>query len=153
MEEVKPFGGFGNFRPPAAAPEGGLAVGEAGGFQDLLFGFGIYMAIATGHLAARSLLERRSFEELWRVELAAYLRASLSNRLLFELLGSLGHRYMIRRARQIGPQEFLRRWYSFDALRGLTYPLARRWFDRRFPGEKHRVSDAHLHLGAGRASR
>ena len=41
-------------------------VGEAAGFQDYLFGLGIRYALTSGWLAARSILESRDFDELWR---------------------------------------------------------------------------------------
>ena len=46
-------------------------VGEAAGFQDYLFGLGIRYALTSGNLAARSILEGRDFDNLWRAELGA----------------------------------------------------------------------------------
>jgi hypothetical protein len=130
MENGKPFGGVGHFRFPRGE---GREVGEAGGFQDLLFGFGIYMALATGQLAARSLLEGVSYQRLWRRELSPVLKASVTNRLLFELGGSLGHRFLIHEAQRLGPQRFLARWYGYGLTKALLFPLARLWLRFRFP--------------------
>jgi flavin-dependent dehydrogenase len=51
-------------------------VGEAAGFQDYLFGLGIRYALTSGWLAARSILEQRSFDELWTRELSAKQRGT-----------------------------------------------------------------------------
>src|SRR3972149_10714862 len=82
MRHVRRFGGIGQFRVPSRPGCDFSSPGEAGGFQDLLFGFGIRLALTTGHLAAPSLLggggcqsQRREVEEI--------LRASTCNRLLF----------------------------------------------------------------------
>ncbi len=53
--------------PIASAERGGsLYVGEAGGFQDAVAGFGFRYAALTGGLAARSLLEGVDYRELLR---------------------------------------------------------------------------------------
>src|SRR5204862_4155079 len=51
-----------------ATSNGARFVGEAAGFQDYLFGLGIRYALTSGYLAARSILESRSFDELWKSE-------------------------------------------------------------------------------------
>jgi flavin-dependent dehydrogenase len=132
MEGVRGFGGIGFFRPLAARQRRALLVGEAGGFQDVLFGFGIHMALVTGHLAGRSLLEEVSFRTLCERGLQSTLRAGLANRFLFELGGRVGHRYLIRQAAQIGVRNFLSQWYRFGVSKTLMYPLARMWFHLRF---------------------
>jgi flavin-dependent dehydrogenase len=123
MRELRPFGGIGYFEFPNGEPGGALGVGEAGGFQDPLFGFGIRMALVSGHLAARSLLEGESFDELWQAQVGGLIRASRVNRLLFELAGSVGHRYLVRGARAQGPQAFLAKLYRFGLSKRLLYRL------------------------------
>jgi len=63
------FGG-GYFEPDpienAVAPSGALRVGEAGGFQDPIAGYGIRYAVITGALAARSLIENEDYPRLLR---------------------------------------------------------------------------------------
>jgi len=51
-----------------ASQPGPLRVGEAGGIQDAVGGYGIQFAVASGHLAARSLLEGAPYVELLRKE-------------------------------------------------------------------------------------
>src|SRR5947208_15820784 len=73
-------------------------VGEAAGFQDYLFGLGLRYALTSGYLAARSILESRDFDELWRAELSAKQETSLVNRFLFEAGGNFGLSMFVRRA-------------------------------------------------------
>lgn len=49
-----------------AVRDGTRFVGEAGGFQDAVAGFGFRYAVITGSLAARSILEGRDYRELLR---------------------------------------------------------------------------------------
>src|SRR5438105_13758315 len=68
----------------AATSNGSRFVGEAAGFQDYLFGLGIRYALTSGVLAARSILEERSYDDLWKQELGTKQETSLVNRFLYE---------------------------------------------------------------------
>ena len=58
MDDPEPLGGFGSLTLPCRFGEGtAVYVGEAAGLQDMVSGFGIRKAIASGYLAAISLLE------------------------------------------------------------------------------------------------
>lgn len=81
-----------------ASSERSLYVGEAAGFQDYLFGLGIRYALTTGNLAARSLLENRSFDELWTERLQRKQETSLVNRFLYERGGNPGLSMFVWRA-------------------------------------------------------
>lgn len=132
MGEVRSFGGLGYFGLPRRGTAPILEVGEAGGFQDLFFGFGIYLALLTGHLAARCLLDGRSFDALRRDQVDPFLRASLSNRFLFEIGGSFGRRYLIQQAQKNGAGAFLERWYRLGPAKKALYQVARVWARLRF---------------------
>jgi flavin-dependent dehydrogenase len=63
------FGGSGNYgRVQGAAIGARLYVGEAAGFQDALFGFGLRYALISGHLAGRAYARGHpsDFEQAWR---------------------------------------------------------------------------------------
>jgi flavin-dependent dehydrogenase len=135
MKRVRAFGGVGQFRAPSSSSDGLSCPGEAGGFQDLLFGFGIRLALTTGHLSARSLIEGEELEPS-RQEIQGILRASMSNRLLFELGGSLAHRYLILQAARRGPRTFLADWYRFGTGKAALYPLARVWLRSALAGRR-----------------
>ena len=88
MENVRPYGGYGQVgyrRSPRT-----LRVGEAGGFQDSLWGFGMRMAMETGCLAARAILEDRSFERDVNARVLPIMRRCRLNRIVFARLGNRG---------------------------------------------------------------
>ena len=122
---LKRWGGYGSFSIPQSCEQNGaLLVGEAAGFQDFLFGFGIRNALISGVLAARSIIEGRSYDELWRVRLLPHLKASLINRAVYRRLGNVAKRglwYMTGRNKR--PERFMRWLYNFSALHQALYPF------------------------------
>lgn len=101
MREPKYFAasvGFGI--PRTAQKNGALYVGEAAGFQDSLAGFGIRMCMTTGYLAARSIIEGRDYDELWRARYMPLLRVGAVNRFFQELLGNRGYPLLLRYMRR-----------------------------------------------------
>ena len=69
MRDPVRFGGTGNVLLPSTARHGNiLFAGEAAGFQDALWGFGIRIAMLSGHLAAQALLAGApgDYDRLWR---------------------------------------------------------------------------------------
>lgn len=123
------FGGTGNIFLPATAQHGEiLFVGEAAGFQDALWGFGIRLAILSGHLAARAMLQGapETYDGLWRRRLGSLLRASFVNRFFYQRMGDPGY---VRLMRRIGSARDTRTWlrqhYAFSLGKSLLFPLAR----------------------------
>lgn len=100
--------------------------GEAGGFQDYLFGLGIRYAITSGHLAARSIVEGVHFDRLWTERFGPTMRSSVSSRLLYEALGRHGLRFFVRRAGGQDFREFLWSWARPAWWRLALRPLAQR---------------------------
>lgn len=104
-------------------------VGEAAGFQDYLFGLGIRYALTSGWLAARSILEDRPFDELWRADLATKQETSLVNRFLYESGGNAGLSMFVRRAaaaRDFG--SYLSGWHRHTWWKSLLAPVVRRFW-------------------------
>jgi len=67
MRSPHRFGGTAQFRLTRSACSGGvLLAGEAAGFQDALWGFGIRYALLSGCLAARALLSGADYDRLWK---------------------------------------------------------------------------------------
>lgn len=66
IRDEKEFGGFVNFfnEPIISKDERILYVGENAGFQDALWGFGIKYAMYSGYLAAKSIINDNSYQEL-----------------------------------------------------------------------------------------
>ncbi|MGA7616545.1 MAG: NAD(P)/FAD-dependent oxidoreductase [Thermoanaerobaculia bacterium] len=115
-----------------ASKNGSRYVGEAGGFQDYLFGLGIRYAITTGHLAARSILENRSYDELWMAEIGARQKTGLVNRFLYESGGNAGLSLFIRQAG--GAKDFRRYlagWHRYSWWKRPLLPLVERLWKQK----------------------
>jgi len=130
MRNERRFGGMGNFSVPRTARRGPmLFAGEAAGFQDALWGFGMRYAMLSGYLAARSLLAGtlETYDRLWKRRLAGLLRTSVVNRYLFEKLGDNGYSRLLARA---GGARDVRRWlhthYAAGFWKLLMYPVVQR---------------------------
>ncbi|MBE9581578.1 MAG: NAD(P)/FAD-dependent oxidoreductase [Proteobacteria bacterium] len=89
----KKFGGYGNFeiKKNLRGENGALLIGEAGGFQDYFWGFGMRYAIQTSYLAARSIINNESYEELIKANIAPKMKRAIRNRVLFESFGKLSY--------------------------------------------------------------
>ena len=124
------FGGFGNVFAERTARKGSLLyAGEAAGFQDALFGFGMRSALVSGHLAALAWVEGLPdrYDAMWRDRLGLTLRLGMVNRYLYERLGDRGYERLLRRIdRARDARDFLRRWYTTGPFRQWLFPLARR---------------------------
>lgn len=122
-----------NFHLKLRATKGSARyVGEAAGFQDYLFGLGIRYALTTGWLAARSIIESRDFDDLWRAELAAKQETSLVNRFLYEAGGNTGLRIFVRQAAGAGDfNAYLAGWHRRTWWKSLLAPFVRRVWRHR----------------------
>jgi flavin-dependent dehydrogenase len=126
MENPRRFGGTGQFSLTRSACRGGvLLAGEAAGFQDALWGFGIRYALLSGHLAARALLSGADYDRLWKRRFGGLQRTSVVNRYFFARLGNPGYRWLMRalgRARD--PRDWLRAYYAPSFWKSLWAPAA-----------------------------
>ena len=90
MEPIKRVGGKGDFTLNAhyTVPETGQHfVGESGGLQDFMWGFGMRMAVWSGVLAAQDILGGPSYEKEVRRQLLPYVQTSVANRWLMNRVG------------------------------------------------------------------
>lgn len=122
MEDEQFFGGVGNISPPKTAMRGRrLFVGEAAGFQDALWGFGLRFAMLSGLLAARALIRGEDYDRLWRDRLTHPLMVGVANRFLWDVMGRRAYRLVIQRLRQVpDPVRLLRQEMRFTLLRRLA---------------------------------
>lgn len=129
MRTAAAFGGTGNVRAAPIARRGStLYAGEAAGFQDALWGFGIRFALVSGHMAARALLASApgDYERTVRERFAGFLRTSFVNRYFYERLGDSGYgRLLSRIGRAADAREWLRRFYAPRLWKTLWFPVAR----------------------------
>ncbi len=85
---IKRVGGKGDFSlPKKYIHEGRYYVGEAGGLQDFMWGFGMRMAIWSGVLAAKDILGECDYEVEVRKQLMPYVKTSVANRWLMNRVG------------------------------------------------------------------
>lgn len=126
MRNCREFGGYGNFfLRPTQIDGNKIYLGESAGFQDALFGFGMRFAMISGFLAAQSVFRGANYDELWKRELLPLLRASLSNRLIYELLGNLGYEYIAKRiAKKSDLRDVLLKAYNPSLAKTLLFPMA-----------------------------
>ncbi|MGH9367363.1 MAG: NAD(P)/FAD-dependent oxidoreductase [Thermoanaerobaculia bacterium] len=130
MRHPQLFGGTGNVLLPSTARHGEiLFAGEAAGFQDALWGFGMRLAMLSGHLAARALLAGTpaEYDGLWRRRLGDLLKVSIVNRYAFSRMGDRGYVRLMRSIGRAGDaREWLRRHYAPSLGKRLLFPIARR---------------------------
>jgi flavin-dependent dehydrogenase len=130
MENPRRFGGAGSFTVPSTARRGRvLLAGEAAGFQDALWGFGMRFALLSGSLAARSLLGdgQEEYDHLWSTRFGGLLRAGIVNRFLYGKLGGRGYTGLTRWLdRAADPRAWLGLRYRPSLPKTLLYPMARR---------------------------
>ncbi len=142
MINPQPHGGTGNFHIPKSAYSGmHPLVGEQAGFQDTLWGFGMRLAISSGVLAAKSLLNNQNYDILWKKELKPQMETSIVNRALFSLLGNRGYGWFLRR--QIANpdiREVLRTQYRSSFYKKLLLP----WGKWRYQSLRNDESCNHI---------
>lgn len=130
MERPRRFGGLGCYALPRSGRHGRLLLaGEAAGFQDAFWGFGMRYAMRSGVFAARSILEEGAgdYDRLWQPDLRSLLETGVVNRYLYTKAGNAGYRVFLGMlARSRDPRAWLRDWYGGSAWKRMLLPLARR---------------------------
>jgi flavin-dependent dehydrogenase len=135
MKSAQRFGGTGNFTAPRTARRGNLLfAGEAAGFQDAFWGFGMRYALVSGYLAAQALLRNQfdTYDKIWKRRFGGILHTSIVNRYLFEKLDERGVSWLFGRVdRARDPRELLRKQYNAAFWKSLLSPIARRAVRKR----------------------
>jgi flavin-dependent dehydrogenase len=132
MDGARDAYSFMNFALAPVPCQGGRpAAGEAGAFQDYLFGLGMRYAISSGALAAEALLEGRDFAVLARERFARRQRVSLVNRFLYEAGGAFGLSLFARLAARADFRSVLSAFYRPGPVRLALAPfVAALWRNR-----------------------
>ncbi len=142
-ENAGRFGGLGNVSYPATARKGNiLYAGEAAGFQDALWGFGMRYAMTSGHLAARAWLENKSddYDRMWQQVLGGRMRAGIVNRFLFSRLGNRGYtRFLTHLAECRDVRAWLMQYHQEQWFTHLLFP----WANHKLPSKRKDYSCAH----------
>jgi len=128
LTNKKEFGGYGNFFTGGPLYESEkYYTGEAAGFQDCLWGFGLRYAMVSGYLAATSIIESSDYVSLLKKELLPMQKISLVNRFLYECLGNRGYTFFINWLARGDTAAKVRSQYNPSRWKMLIYPLARWW--------------------------
>ena len=128
---IKRVGGKGDFSlPDKYFHDGRYYVGEAGGLQDFMWGFGMRYAITSGVLAAKSILGEGDYESEVRKNLVPLIKISATNRFLMNRMGDNGFkmvaRYWMRDQRKKGDGlEFMRWVYTPGIFRKMLWPVTK----------------------------
>jgi len=128
---IKRVGGKGDFSlPDKYYHDGRYYVGEAGGLQDFMWGFGMRYAITSGVLAAKSILGEGDYESEVRKNLVPLIKISATNRFLMNRIGDNGFkmvaRYWMRDQRKKGDGlEFMRWVYTPGIFRRMLWPVTK----------------------------
>ncbi len=134
MSDARPFTGYGSvFGLTGFSDEAGrLFVGEAAGLQDPEWGFGMWYAMESGALAARSIVEGFNYGEAAGEQFHSRREAALFNRLLFEKLPAGIVPSMLRRkARSPDLLQGLRHHWAPNALKSAIARAALPRFSRK----------------------
>ena len=92
-----------------------IKIGEAGGYQDYLFGFGMRIAMYSGLSAAYKLSGKNFQSKIINRELNIKRRISFANRLLFENLSINNAKYWVNRfEKSKAPLNILREAYNWN---------------------------------------
>ncbi len=125
----KRVGGKGDFTINQLYKEKGTYfVGEAGGLQDFMWGFGMRYAITSGVLAANDILGKSNYEDDIRKKLLPQIKSSVSNRFLLNRMGDGGFKrickHWMKDQNKKGDGLLFMKWvYRWDLLRKVVYHL------------------------------
>jgi len=127
MNDVKKFSGVGNFFLQKKSKDNKIYIGEAGGFQDALWGFGMRYAMKSGYYAAVSIIKNKNFYRLCKKDIIPKLKTSIINRIFFKMLNNKSYRWLVEHytKRIDDPIEFARKFYNPSVVKKLLFPFAK----------------------------
>ncbi len=125
MSEKKKFGGYGTIFEPSMFED--IRVGEAGGFQDGMWGFGIRLALYTGYLSAISIIQKKTYRQLISKDVIPLCKTSVVNRYFYNKFSSNMYKYILKGLSQSSdPIKFINKLYSYSFIKKIFYPLAKK---------------------------
>ncbi|HKI62323.1 MAG TPA: FAD-dependent monooxygenase [Mariprofundaceae bacterium] len=135
-KDAKRFGGLGNVSYPKTAIKGNiLYAGEAAGFQDALWGFGMRYAFISGHLAAQAWLQGKpeAYDPMWQQALGSRMRAGIVNRFMFSRLGNKGYSRFLEHIASCGD---VGAWLAKHHQEHWYTPLLFPWANQALPSHR-----------------
>ncbi len=133
LEDSRITSGFvGDTRPLAESRTHPVRVGEAAGFQDFMWGFGIRHAFQSGYLAAAAIHQHQDFATLSEREIRPQVQASAVRRLIYDSFpGTVTRRFFRALPDTPNLSALLRRAPVAPVLLPILWPLARRHLIRQ----------------------
>ena len=134
IKNKKPVGGLGSFLlKPRYKVDNKIYTGEAAGFQDMLWGFGMRYAILSGYYASKSIVENKNYKNLIKENLSPYLKTSVVNRFITEKGRAYVYKaiFNIAKKQKDNWQEMLFQRYNPSRNSRLLYPFAKYSVNKR----------------------
>lgn len=134
IKKPRNIGGMGSFSTQNIFKKNErLYVGESAGLQDLLWGFGIKMAIKSGFMAAESIVNHEDYEIKAMEHFSNKLKASLVNRYFWEKFSGKNYSFIVNRINKSQDHlQYLNRFYNFNLLQRIMYPFALMYMRNRY---------------------
>ena len=143
IKNKKEVGGFGScLIHPRYIENGKIYVGEAAGYQDFLWGFGMRYAMKSGYLAAKSIIENKNYKKLIKKHISKTLRKSVVNRFYTEKAGEAAIRYGFKQARLKQNEwiAFLKDMYNPSFASSIIYPYAKRYLKKKIKNFQNEIN-------------
>lgn len=135
IKNKKNVGGIGCFLlKPRYVENGKIYTGEAAGYQDLLWGFGMRYAMVSGYLAALSIKENKNYKKLIKKNFSDKLKTSVVNRFLTEKGGDYVYTYVFNEAKNNPPEKWtdmLYERFNPSLQSRVLYPFAKWYLSKR----------------------
>jgi len=130
MKNVINFSNYGI--SPLIKTHSKIVIGEAAGFQDVNWGFGMRLAVISGYLASRSIIENRNYWNAVNKDIFPYVATTTFNRFIFEKFGRLSSLLMLKRlAMSDDPLKVITRFYRPSLFKRFSFNFIDGYFRRR----------------------
>ncbi len=142
IKNEKNVGGVGCFLlNPRYVENGRIYTGEAAGFQDMLWGFGMRYAMISGYLAALCIIENKNYKRLIKKSISSRLKTSVVNRYLTQKAGNYVYYYIFKQAKTNLDkwEDMLYERFNPSLYSRVLYPFAKRYLSKKmFLHENHK---------------
>lgn len=134
IKNEKNVGGVGCFLlNPRYVENGKIYSGEAAGYQDMLWGFGMRYAMISGYLAALSIIENKNYKRLIKKSISKRLKTSVVNRYLTEKAANYVNYYIFNQAKTNLDkwEDMLYEKFNPSLYSRVLYPFAKRHLSKK----------------------
>jgi len=134
LDEAHPVGGVGSFSlHHPKQKDNSLLVGEAGGMQDLLWGFGIRFAITSGYLASQAIIKGKEYPNSIEKAVTPFLKASIVNRYIWEKWKIFSRPLLPFFLSIPFAKRAVYLLYRYTFLHRMLFPIAKRYVNKHYP--------------------